>query len=183
MDWFEEYSAKLTKRRATFREFFNLLLNSWPADGGVIVETGTLRGLNSNNWDGEGCSTFLFYEFVKHHGGTVWSVDIDPLAVDFCRSALEPNGRVHHVLNDSVEFLQEFGGAIDGLYLDSANDSDLTLQEVEVAYDNLHAKSVVMIDDCVLPGEKGAKSIPFLTSRGWKEISPGYQRILVRRDG
>jgi len=183
MDWFNEYHAKLTKRKVTFREFFNLLLNSWPTDGGVIVETGTLRGLGSNNWDGEGCSTFLFSEFVKYHGGTVWSVDNDPRVIDFCRAALEPNGQVNLVLDDSVGFLREFGSVIDGLYLDSANDADLTLQEIEIAYDNLHAKSVVMIDDCVLPGQKGAKSIPFLLSRGWKEVSPGYQRILVRKDG
>jgi predicted O-methyltransferase YrrM len=154
----------------------------------VIVETGTAR--EGSAWCvGDGCSTLLFAEWVKRHGGIFYSVDIDKKALKKAKRAIGSTpSTVHLIHNDSVEFLANFDRKIDCLYLDSF-DFDIDnpqpsqehhLKEIQAAYPHLTRNSVVMIDDCALPhGGKGLLVIQFLVEKGWKIVANGYQVILI----
>jgi hypothetical protein len=93
------------------------------------------------------------------------------------------------VESDSVQFLKEFDKEIDFLYLDSFDyekenplpSQEHHLKEIQVVYNKLKPESIVMIDDCDLPGGgKGRLAIDFLTARGWKVVFKSYQVILIR---
>jgi predicted O-methyltransferase YrrM len=173
------------QRYSTFCFLFELLKDR---NAQVIVETGTAR--EGSAWCvGDGCSTLLFAEWVKRHGGIFYSVDIDKKALKKAKRAIGSTpSTVHLIHNDSVEFLANFDRKIDCLYLDSF-DFDIDnpqpsqehhLKEIQAAYPHLTRNSVVMIDDCALPhGGKGLLVIQFLVEKGWKIVANGYQVILI----
>lgn len=173
------------KRFVTFQRVLNLM-----KERGVktIVETGTARN-GECNCAGDGCSTPIWGNWAKQNQATVYSVDIDPLAIH--NSSLACSAYQDHmtfVSSDSVEFLANFNQPIDFLYLDSY-DFDFSdpepsqkhhLKEIIAAYPHLHKKSIIMIDDCDLPfGGKGKLVIDYLLDRGWKVILSAYQVILI----
>src|SRR3990167_2087423 len=86
----------------------------------VMVETGIARAGRSN-CEGDGCSTIIFADWVREHGGgQLFSVDIDPVAVARAQEGLEGlNAYVEIACQDSIAFLREFKESIDFLYLDS----------------------------------------------------------------
>jgi predicted O-methyltransferase YrrM len=154
----------------------------------TIVETGTARG-GLNNCSGDGCSTPIFGQWAKDHGAVLYSVDIDPEAIQNAAQAVSTiSENIRFITGDSVDFLAKFNGNIDFLYLDSYNfecfnpsPSQLHhLKEIVAAYPFLTPNSVVMIDDCGLPfGGKGKMVIEYLTARGWTPFKIGYQIIFV----
>lgn len=154
----------------------------------IIVETGTARN-GAWNCIGDGCSTVIWSYWAKLFDGYVYSVDIDPEALrqskHACGCCLS---NVEFVCSDSVAYLENFGNQIDFLYLDSYdydfNNPDPSqqhhLKEIVAAYPYLHEQSVVMIDDCNLPGGgKGKLVIEYLQERGWKIAMSGYQVVMV----
>ncbi|MFS8563823.1 MAG: class I SAM-dependent methyltransferase [Rhabdochlamydiaceae bacterium] len=154
----------------------------------TIVETGTARD-GECNCAGDGCSTPIWGQWAKQNGAYVYSVDIDPEAVRCSSAACTPYlDHMTFVASDSVTFLENFNKPIDFLYLDSY-DFDLDdplpsqehhLKEIIAAYPWLHAKSIIMIDDCALPfGGKGRLVIEYLLDRGWKIALSYYQIILT----
>jgi hypothetical protein len=55
------------------------------------------------------------------------------------------------------------------------------LKEIQAAYSCLKEDSIIMIDDCDLPGGgKGALVIEYLCARGWVPVMSKYQVILVK---
>lgn len=105
----------LWQRSKGFELIFKLLLDK-KSNNFNIVETGTLRKAD-NWWDGQ--SALLWTRFVESVGGTVKSVDIDPLA---CQKAKEVvNSKQFTVTTmDSIEWLQKIDKSnIDLFYLDS----------------------------------------------------------------
>lgn len=159
----------------------------------VIIETGTAR--MGKEWClTDGCSTFIFAEWVEKNGGTLFSVDISKESIQTCKSALKAQQRfVTFAQSDSVVFLQKFNKQIDFLYLDSFDfdennpipSQEHHLKEIIAAYPHLTPNSVVMIDDCDLPyggenyGGKGKLVIEYLVAKGWKIVMQEYQAILV----
>ncbi|MBI2743857.1 MAG: class I SAM-dependent methyltransferase [Chlamydiales bacterium] len=153
----------------------------------TIIETGTSR-LGASNPLGDGCFTIIVGDYVREMGGVLYSVDIDPQAIATCAAALgHSRNYVQLFTQDSVAFLENFKDPIDFLYLDSYDyvldnpnpSQEHHLNEIIAAYPKLTRKSVVMIDDCGLPGGgKGKLAIEFLVSRGWKILMNGYQVIL-----
>jgi len=101
------------KREESFRIMISFLKER---DNPIIVETGCARV--ENNYEGDGMSTLIFDSFINDNNGSLFSVDINPAAVDFCKSKIKsPNTQV--TCQDSVAFLNTFDQKIDLLYLDS----------------------------------------------------------------
>lgn len=173
------------KRFATFQYVLNLMSER---EVKIIVETGTARN-GECNCAGDGCSTPIWGAWAQKNGAYVYSVDIDPQAIqnssDACTSYQD---HIAFVTCDSVGFLANFDKSIDFLYLDSY-DFDVNnpspsqehhLKEIMAVYPSLHKKSIIMIDDCDLPfGGKGKLVIQYLLDRGWKIALSGYQVILI----
>jgi len=155
----------------------------------ILVETGTARYGDANMLL-DGGSSIIFAHWAKTHRAQFYSVDISPEAVMQARKVIKPYSLHAKVIcSDSIAFLKNFKKPIDFLYLDSF-DYDLGdplpsqthhLHEIRAVYNKLHSKSIVMIDDCDLPGGgKGKLAIAFLQSKGWKIVFEGYQVILIR---
>jgi predicted O-methyltransferase YrrM len=154
----------------------------------VIVETGTAR-YGDANCKYDGCSTVIFGEFANLTRKRLYSVDLNP---DNCKKSREVVDKfkpaVQVICNDSIQFLSNFKGEIDYLYLDSfdfeAYNPDPSqqhhLKEIKAAYNKLHDDSVVMIDDCQLPHRGKCKLVAeFLLERGWKRVRTNYQEIFI----
>ncbi len=132
-DWFNNEIKPLLKfdingglhpiqRGETFTKIFEYLdaLNR-PVG---IIETGCMR--NNDNWGGDGKSTVLFDRYVNENGGTFYSVDIDPVAIQLCREAVSEKTKLY--TGDSIEYLKTLATSppddlkhigLDLLYLDS----------------------------------------------------------------
>lgn len=184
-DILENRITSTNKRYNTFIYAFQLMKERKVK---TIVETGVAR--SGGTFEGDGGSTILFADFAQHHGALVYSVDIDPSAIENARELVGTSDVVKLTQGDSVDYLKKFHGTIDFLYLDSFDyDAENPtpsqmhhLKEITAAYPHLKRKSIVMIDDCDLPnGGKGILAIKFLQKRGWKIAKQGYQTILVRK--
>ena len=161
-DYFEQQAEpKLANRAISFRKIFEYL-DEFEAPI-TIVETGCLRQIG--NFAGDGQSTLLFDKYVTWRGNDshVYTVDLDPKAVDACKSLVGPNVSV--TCSDSVKYLNDIAqGFIDTntqitlLYLDSY-DVDWNywfpsaahhLKELCVAQRYINQDTLVVVDDCGL---------------------------------
>lgn len=155
-----------------------------------IVETGTLR--NPGNWK-DGQSSFLFTEFVQHHGGSVRSVDINAEAAATANSFMNSE-YFHATCSDSVTWLQSLShslGNIDFFYLDSydvkwANDHDSAehhLREFLAIEPHLQSGAIVAIDDNSRFRDSGARTgkgrriVEYLESKNIHPVYDHYQII------
>jgi hypothetical protein len=174
-------------RYSTFIESLNLLFER---NVRTIVETGTAR-CGDTNFDGDGGSTIIFSHWAKEHGAKMFSVDISQPHIDLAKAASSSYlENIEFVLEDSVKFLKEFPGQIDFLYLDSYDydeenpnpPQEHALKEIMAAYDKLTDHSIIMIDDCNIPGGgKGKLAIDYLINLGWYLRTNGHQVILLKQ--
>lgn len=112
-----KYEGPLAHRFSTFKKMFEYL-ESLEKEKYSIVETGMAR--QSGNFTGDGMSTLLFDEFIQTYDGEVYSVDLDPKAIELCKPLVSTKTSL--VQSDSVQFLFELSKTdmqIDLLYLDS----------------------------------------------------------------
>jgi len=105
---------------------------------------------------------------------------------------LQLQDAVSLVVSDSINYLREFAEPVDFLYLDSYDYSktDIEVQrasqqhhldEFKAIENKLHDNSVVLIDDCNLPGGgKGKLLVEYMTANGWHLLKDAYQVLLVR---
>ncbi len=173
------------KRYETFNRCFKLMEER---NAKILVETGRARN-GCQNCAGDGCSTVVFAGWAKDHAASLFSIDIDPVAVAESKKVVELiNPSVQFFVQDSIAFLRGFNQKIDFLYLDSYDfdfDDPLPsqlhhLNEIMAVYPHLKKETIVMIDDCDLPhGGKGKLAIEFLQNLGWKVLLSRYQTILV----
>jgi len=140
-EYFETVQPRLNKRSDSFQKIFKYLSDK---KNPVIVETGTYR--EEDNYEGDGCSTLLFDSFIDYHGGSVYSVDIDPEA---CELARENTFFTEVVESDSVEFLGSLEGKVDLLYLDSYNIDDWNNDWAPAAH---HLKELFAAKNCIKEG-------------------------------
>ena len=137
-DWFTRaYADKLDHRFPTMKAALNLF---YQRGGETIVETGCQRLVD--DW-GAGCSTQLFAEVIRHHGGQLHSVDNDRTHLDTARRIVGDQ-QVSFYLQDSVAFLMNFGGPIDLLYLDSYDYPYFELLDI---YGGRHSTEAIMALD------------------------------------
>ena len=72
-EYFDEVSQNLAGRSGSFKKIFKYL-DDLKCKEVFIVETGCYR--EEDNYSGDGCSTLLFDNYVKHRGGNVISIEI-----------------------------------------------------------------------------------------------------------
>jgi len=177
------------KRRNTFRRTLELLDER---KAKILVETGTARnGLKNTKTDG--ASTIVFGSWAKQNDAYIYSIDSDLEAIAFAQKAvlqLELKEHVEFINDDSIAFLYSFQQQIDFLYLDSfdydkkdKNQQQLSqehhLKEFQAVEEQLHPQSVVLIDDCKLPGGgKGKLVIEYMLKKGWQIVVNRYQCLL-----
>ena len=147
-DYYEEIKPLLGLRELGFTRIFEYLNN---IKDPVIVETGTVR--EDYNFEGDGCSTILFDNYISNKGGTLISVDIDPVA---CKNARTVTTNAEVVEADSVEYLATLDGKVDLLYLDSFNiynwlddwkASAHHLKEIFAAKNIIKEGTLIVVDD------------------------------------
>jgi len=163
--FFDGYAApQLAHREDTFRKTFEYLDRF--ATPITIVETGCLR--KEGNWQGDGQSTVLFDKYVSSRGSDskVYSVDLDPAAVQLCRTLV--SGNVQVTAADSVAYLNtltkrfaEENIKVNLFYLDSF-DLDPTywfasachhLKELVSAWRSVDPDTLLVIDDCPIDAQ------------------------------
>ena len=147
-EYYEEVKPLLGLRETGFTKIFEYLRR---IKDPVIVETGTVR--EDYNFEGDGCSTILFDRYVDTQGGTLLTVDIDPVA---CKNARTVTTHAEVVEADSVEFLSTLDGHVDVLYLDSFNiynwlddweASGHHLKELFAAKNVIKEGTLIVVDD------------------------------------
>ena len=179
------------KRQKTFKRAIELLDQRKARS---LIETGVARyGLRNSKSDG--ASTVVFGLWAKANDCALYSVDISPESIAGARDAvdeLDLNEQVKLVTGDSVQFLENFSDPVDFLYLDSYDydkrDKEIQaasqthhLNEFRAIEDQLRAQSVVLIDDCDLPGGgKGKTVIEYMLNRGWQIDTSAYQVLLTK---
>tara|TARA_R100000231_G_scaffold8027_3_gene10930 strand:- start:494 stop:1132 length:639 start_codon:yes stop_codon:yes gene_type:complete len=147
-EYYEEVKPLLGLRETGFTKIFEYLRR---IKDPVIVETGTIR--EDYNFEGDGCSTILFDRYVDTQGGTLLTVDIDPVA---CKNARTVTTHAEVIEADSVEFLSTLEGHVDLLYLDSFNiynwlddweASGHHLKELFAAKNVIKEGTLIVVDD------------------------------------
>ena len=153
----------------------------------TIVETGCMRRDHGEMCFGDdGCSTYLFDQFVNHYNGIVYSVDISEANCNYARSKI--SNKTEITCSDSVKFLWNFAKTIDLLYLDSFDIRRATphpsqlhhLKELCAATKNLRRGSIVVVDDhdAFFTGGQIGKGVyikDFMYDIGVEMIFEGYQ--------
>jgi len=179
-----EFAEKLTKRSKTFRLMLELLERM---PGPIsIVETGCVRELGC--WDGDGCSTVLFNDFVDQAPGRhLLSIEINEATA---KLASENCPRAFVRIDDAVKALAGMPAneVISLLYLDSfdfdpANPHPSSLhhlKELAAAQKNLRPGSIICVDDNHPDGTgKGAYVRDYLHNLGIEPIADDYQIVWV----
>ncbi|GGI57123.1 class I SAM-dependent methyltransferase [Winogradskyella haliclonae] len=189
---FMPFKYNFRRRRNTFKKTLELLDKR---KSKIIVETGTSRkGLEATR--GDGAATIVFGKWAKQNDAKMYSVDISEDSVKGSQSAVTEQGldkNVSVLLQDALVFLAEFGQKIDLLYLDSYDysrtDVDIQqksqehhLKEFQLAEDKLHEQTIVLIDDCGLPGGgKGKLVVEYMIEKGWEVLIDAYQILLIKK--
>jgi hypothetical protein len=123
-------------------------------------------------------STYLFGLFLKHHGGTLISLDLSPTNVALA-GEMTAGLSVDVIQTDSRDWLRAYQGApIDWLYLDSVDVgtegyAEVALAETRLASPRLAEDAVVLVDDSPRRGGKGPRAVPWLVERGLKVVGEG----------
>lgn len=153
----------------------------------TVLETGTIRAEEDYS---AGFATYLFGLFLKHHGGKLTSVELDPNNVNFAKT-WTTGLPVEVVHQHSHDFLKAYSGEkFSACYLDS-HDSHLPgheencLEEARLVLPHLADGALILIDDTPWHHGgfhgKGAQAVPWLLSQGWRIQFAGYQVLLEKQ--
>ena len=188
---FMPFKYNFRRRRHSFKKTLELLTER---QAKILVETGTSRN-GLENTRGDGAATIVFGKWAKKYNARLFSADISKDSVAGSQKAVEEQEledyvSVHH--QDALEFLKSFDKTIDFLYLDSYDysrtDTDIQkksqehhLKEFKLAEPKLHDQSIVLIDDCGLPGGgKGKLVVDYMAKKEWEIVINAYQILLVK---
>ena len=167
---------RLGKRHEAFAAIAELL-----PEGCHIIETGTVRQIDS--WEGDGQSTIVWDTLANNLGGTVTTIDIDPIGAELV-AELELQATTA-IVGNSLDVIPTLTGHADLLYLDSF-DVDFEnplpaaahhLSELMAALNLLAPGSLVAVDDNQDNQGKGSEVAWFLAEHGAVEIVRGYVRV------
>lgn len=156
--YWQTVRTRLARRKDGFSKIFEYLSS---LNNPTIVETGIYR--QANNYEGDGCSTLLFDNWLNYNKGALYSVDLNKQTCNFADSET-----VHaHICNsDSVSFFSAFSRPIDLLYLDSYDIADWNndwaaashhLKELFVARPLLKKGSLIVVDDNLIHPTSGMR--------------------------
>ena len=167
---------RLGKRHEAFAAIAELL-----PEGCHIIETGTVRHID--NWEGDGQSTIVWDTLATNLGGTVTTIDINPIGAELV-AELELQATTA-IVGNSLDVIPTLTGHADLLYLDSF-DVDFEnplpaaahhLSELMAALNLLAPGSLVAVDDNEDDQGKGSEVAWFLAEHGAVEIVRGYVRV------
>lgn len=178
-------------RASGFKKIFEIL-DSVGRNYYQILETGCMRPDHGEMCFGDdGCSTVIFDSFVSQMGGHLYSVDINPINVEYSKKHVSKHTSV--ICSDSVKWIYGVGNSVhnefDLVYLDSF---DITkenphpsmlhhLKELCAVLKNTCPGTIIAVDDhnAFFDGKigKGNYVKSFLDDIGAKCIHEGYQLI------
>ena len=91
----------------------------------ILVETGVARGkvkfffFSKINWK-DGMSTMIFSDYAEYIGGSLFTCDIETKNINNAKKFCKKNKKfISFIVDDSLNFLNNFKDPIDFLYLDS----------------------------------------------------------------
>ena len=187
MKFLEKYNNSKNIRFKSFEETFKLCFKRKHK---TIVETGTARGktkfffIKRYNWK-DGMSTPMFAEYAQFVNGKLHTCDISSKNIDTAKKFTKKfSNFIKFYPQDSLVFLREFSQSIDLLYLDSLDGhnpiaaSKHQLEEVKIAINKLHSKSLILLDD---KGSKTNLSINFLLKQNFKIIYETSYQVLLSK--
>jgi predicted O-methyltransferase YrrM len=187
--WYEEnYKCKSGNRFDTFKIVLKCLYER--VDNPFIFETGTLR---LENDFGAGYSTYIFGECLSLFGGSLLTVDINPINIETCKRITSKFSKhITYVTDNSLNTINNFEGKIDLLYLDSfdcpiegdaSESQDHNLKEFKLAEHKLHDRSLILIDDVDFPnGGKAKKTHVYLSDSGYTCLMKKQQSIWIKNE-
>ena len=153
----------------------------------ILVETGVARGkvkfffFSKINWK-DGMSTMIFSDYAEYIGGSLFTCDIETKNINNAKKFCKKNKKfISFIVDDSLNFLNNFKDPIDFLYLDSMDGqfkgaSEHQLKEIKLAIKNLKKDSLVLLDD---KGSKTNLSIDFMLKNNFKIINETKQQVLL----
>lgn len=193
-NWFDEkYRFGLGEGTRYFS--MKIALNLFHFRKGLnIVETGTIRA--RDDMAGGGFSTLVLGDYAQSYNKHFWTVDISPEAIELSKEITKDfNKNTNFITQDSVFFLGTFANPIDLLYLDSMDcpefdmvdspnliaSQEHQLEEIKTAYDKLHDKSVILLDDNNFDnGGKCKLTNQFLLDKGWTPLLADKQVLFIK---
>lgn len=175
--WDKRYSPKASLERTA--ELFNKI------EGKTIIEIGSgIHGVMAGN------SMLVWTR--KTNAERIIAVDIEKKNIDQVEEATVGYDNVEAVLGDGIEFLKEFAGIIDLLYLDfwvpdpegtinGTGRANAYLQAYLNARSKMNINSLILIDDTDhIPPYKHTLIIPEAHKDGFEVIWQGRQSLLKR---
>jgi len=204
------YSSFFEKRQNTFIKSFQIILEKLLNRNNTynIVELGSSRSFVNGNmdgclssdinywhpyepckWDwGAGIFTKVFCENLMNKNYNLYTIDPDKNANTIVKIMCQNNENVKVVADISTNFLTNFSGKIDFLYMDHMETSEeaaiLHLNDIKLVIDRnlMSYDGVILIDDV---GEniyngKGKYTIPYLLQNNYEILIHEYQVLLKR---
>ncbi len=174
-----------------FKSFEFALKEAKKRNHKTLVETGVSRGkvkfflFSKVNWK-DGMSTMIFSDYAKHIKGNLYTCDIESQNINNAKKFCKDNKEfVTFIIDDSLNFLENFRDPIDFLYLDSLDGqfkdaSEHQLKEIKFAIKNLKKDSLVLLDD---KGSKTNLSIDFMIKNNFRIINETKEQVLLTYDG
>ena len=166
-----------------------------------IVELGTSRSFKSwgissdiKDWHpnkpemwawSDGCFTKLFADNFNDKKLTMYTIDPCPDAIHVVKTMIGENANVEILQMKSTDFLRDFDGKIDLLYMDHLESGDMACKvhlldsQIVIERNLMSDEGIILIDDCPEGSVgKGKLSIPYLLQKGYQTILHDYQMIL-----
>ena len=184
MEFLKKYNNPKNFR---FNSFEFALLEAQKRNLKTLVETGVARGkqkfffFSKINWK-DGMSTMIFSDYARYINGTLTSCDIDKKNINNAKKFTRSNKEfITFVVDDSINFLNNFNKKIDFLYLDSLDGqfegaSKHQLEEIKIAKKYLHDQSLVLLDD---KGDKTKLSIDYMLENNFKILNETREQVLL----
>jgi hypothetical protein len=205
-----KYSEYFYLRNQTFPKSYELILENMKDDECyTIVELGSSRSFvnggvpgclvpsfiywNPNepkNWDwGAGIFTKVFSENLRGKNFKLYTIDPHSNANFVVSTMCKDNTDVIVCLDNSTNFLNNFKGKIDFLYMDhmdiceEACNRHLIDAKIVVEKDLMSKNGLILIDDVGTDNthSKSKYSLPFLLENGYTQVLHDYQ-VLLRKN-
>jgi hypothetical protein len=195
-----KYEKYLYQRKNTFKKAWDCIKDK---NNLIIVELGTTRSFKSwgissdlNDWFpynpekwawSDGCFTKLFVDNLQGKNFIIYTIDPNPNAIHVVKTMIGNNNHVKILQMKSSDFLNNFKGKIDLLYMDHLESGEeacqVHLQDAKIVIENelMNDDGIIFIDDCPEGSiGKGKYSIPYLQENNYKPLIHEYQMILKK---
>lgn len=113
----------------------------------TIIETGTTRGVLGGGFRGDGWATLLWAWYADLHDSFVHTIDIDQKCLDECKRLTEENKNIEYVCMDALKFLKDFDKPVHLVYLDSAQNPNVMLEEFLAIEKRIVDNGYILLDD------------------------------------